>query len=126
MVDTAQVIFTDHDGNTVNIFTKNTKITYMFPLEIVRQNALVGITVDPIRQYRVITCTAKMTGDTVNTLNGYLMDTTKAYDGTDPKISIALDGDTSLNILVAVTNVEVVAAPDRQWFVTFTFEERSL
>lgn len=122
----AQVIFTDHDGNTVNIFTKNTKIRYVFhDLIIERKNACIGKAIDPIRQYRFITCSAKMTGAQVNTLNGYLMDTTKTYDGTDPKVQVYLTGALSLTILCAVTEVEVSAAPDGQWFVAFKFEERS-
>ena len=124
MVDTAQIIFTDHDGNTVNIFTKNARIQYKFPLEIVKKDALAGTVLDGIRQYRVISCTCKMSGAEVNTLNGYLMDTAKTYDATDPKVTVALNGDTSLTILVAVIDVTVDAAPDRNWFVSFIFEER--
>lgn len=127
MVDTAEVIYTDHDGNAVNLFTTDVKITYVFDsVHVDHKNALVGYTTDPIRQYRVVTCTAVMSGDSLNTLNGYNMDTAKTYDGTDPKIVVYLDGDTSLTILVAVMECSAAFLGSAgQWSVSFRFEERS-
>ena len=127
MVDTASIIFTDHDGNAVNLFCSEYAIDYVFPLSIEHKNGLVGYTTDGIRQYRVVTCTANMSGDDLNTLNGYLMDTAKVYDGTDPKVVVALDGNTSLTILVTVMRAHAAAVPraDGRWNVSFTCEERS-
>ena len=127
MVDTATIIFTDHDGNAVNLFCSKVTIQYVFPLSVEHKNGMVGYTTDPLRQYRVVTATAQLSGDTLNTLNGYLMDTAKSYDATDPKIQVYLDGDTSLTILVAVMDVtaDIIPSVDGQWMVTFRFEQRT-
>lgn len=126
---TDQITFTDHDGNSMSLSCKTVSIQYVFDgLSVDRQTGLVGKTTDPIQEYRVVTCTALLSGDNLSTLNGYLMDTAKTYDGTDPKIVVYLDGDTSLTILVAVMSVTATMAPSagNQWWVDMVFKERSL
>jgi len=126
MVEVAQVVYTDHDGNTLNIFTKNIKIKYIFEgLEINRRNGKIGITRDPIRQYRVITCTAKLTGTLYDTLDTQLMDDTKTYDEIDPKIVVQLGDSKTKTIYVATTDITADTAPDGRWYINFTFTERS-
>jgi len=125
MATQAQIVFTDHDGNTLDLLTKNAAIQYVFPLTIERKNGLVGVTVDPIRQYRIVTCTAKLTAAQADSLDTQLMDSTKVYDGTDPKIVLYLSGTLTKTIYVAVTSVIIEASPDGQWYGRFTFTERS-
>jgi hypothetical protein len=127
MADTSQVIYTDHDGNTTNIFTSDLRIELIFDgLTVTRQPGHVGITTDPIQEYEVITCSCTMTGTALNTMRAQLKDATKAYDGTDPKITVVYDGSNSWTILVALVNVTYFPIGDNKWRVQFRFVERSL
>lgn len=126
MADTPQVVYTDHDGNTTNIFTKDVDIEYVFDgLTITRQPGMIGITTDPIQTYRVITCSQIMTGTALNTFNTQVMDTSKTYDGTDPKITVLYDGTNSWTIYVAAVSIKASIVTDNEWSVSFKFMERS-
>jgi len=126
MVDTPQVVFTDHDGNTYNIFTNDLNIDLFYDgLTIEHKSGHVGLTTDKIREFRTVTCSCTMTGTALNTLQGQLMDATKTYDGTDPKIAVVYDGSSSWTILVAVMHVNYKPIANNLWQVTFTFTERS-
>lgn len=126
MADTPQIVFTDHDGNTYNIFTEDTEIRLKYGLTVTRQPGHVGITTDPVQEFETITCSTTMTGTSLNTLRAQLRDTTKTYDGTDPKITIVYDGSSSWTILVAVVEVTYRMLPQNMWSVRFTFIERTL
>jgi len=127
MADTPQIIFTDHDGNTTNLFTKNTKIDLDYDgLSVSRQPGHVGITTDPKQEYEIVTCSCMMTGTALNTLRTQLKDATKVYDATDPKIAVLYDGTNSWTILVATVHVTYNMLTDNQWMVAFTFIERTL
>jgi len=127
MADTPQVVFTDHDGNTYNIFTRDLSIDMIYDgLTVTRQPGHVGKTTDPIQEYRTITCSCTMTGTALNTLQGQLMDATKTYDATDPKITVVYDGSSSWTILVATVHVNYKPIHENEWMVRFTFNERSL
>jgi len=126
MVDTPQIVFTDHDGNTYNIFTDDISIDLIYEgLEVEHKNGHVGLTTDPIREYEVVTCSCTMTGTALSTMRSQLKDATKTYDGTDPKIAVVYDGSSSWTILVAVMHVNYKPIANNQWRVTFRFEERS-
>jgi len=126
MADVPMVVFTDHDGNTYNIFTDNVVIDLIYDgLWVERKGAHVGLTVDPIREYRSITCSCVMTGTALNTMQAQLMDATKVYDGTDPKITVVYDGTNSWTIYVATMHVTYSLKTHNEWLVSFTFIERS-
>ena len=128
MADTAQIVYHHSDGNTIDFFTKNANIEWKFPGKTIsRQPNKVGLTDDPNQVYRVVTCNANLTGDTLNTFNGYLMPATApTYDGSYPKIVLYLDGDTTFTILCAVTMIVAVDLGAGKWNVGVTFTERSL
>ena len=128
MADVPQVVFTDHDGNTYNIFSEDVIIDLDYNgLTIDRQRGHVGKTTDPIQEFRTITCSVKdMTGTALNTLQTQLMDATKVYDGTDPKITVLYDGTNSWTIYVAAVHVKYSLLTHNHWSVQFTFVERSL
>ena len=127
MADTPQVVFTDHDGNNYNIFTNNLTIDLDYDgLTVSRQPGHVGITTDPKQEFRTITCSCVMTGTALNTLQTQLMDSTKAYDASDPKIAVVYDGTNSWTILITTVHVTYKLLTDNQWMVMFTFIERSL
>jgi hypothetical protein len=126
MADTPQIVFTDHDGNTYNIFTRDLVIDLTYDgITVTRQPGHVGITTDPIQEYETITCSCTMTGTALNTLRAQLKDATKTYDGTDPKIAVVYDGTNTWTILVATVYVRYNPIADNEWRVQFTFVERS-
>lgn len=127
MVDVPQIVYHNSNGVTINLFTKNVVINWLYPgKEVVRQVDKVGIVVDPNMIYRQVTCTAPLTGDQVNTLNGYLMPASAPdYSGAYPKIEVKLDGDTTLTIEVANTATQAVHQVDNKWLVAFTFTEKT-
>ena len=128
MADVPQVVFTDHDGNTYNLFSEDITFDLDYNgLTIDRQPGHVGKTTDPIQEFRTITCSVKdMTGTALNTLRTQLKDATKAYDGTDPKVAVVYDGTNSWTILVAQRHVRYISLGHNNWRVSFRFEERSL
>jgi len=127
MADVPQVVFTDHDGNTYNIFCNDVEIELIYDGQTVtHKNGHVGLTTDPIREYEVVTCSCTMTGTALNTLRTQLKDATKAYDGTDPKVAVVYDGTNSWTILVAQRHVRYISLGHNNWRVSFRFEERSL
>ena len=127
MADVPQVVFTDHDGNTYNIFCNDVEIELIYDGQTVtHKNVHVGLTTDPIREYEVVTCSCTMTGTALNTLRTQLKDATKAYDGTDPKVAVVYDGTNSWTILVAQRHVRYISLGHNNWRVSFRFEERSL
>jgi len=127
MPDTPQIVFTDHDGNTYNIFTDDLEISLEYDgLTVSRQPGHVGITTDPIQEYEAVTCSCTMSGTSLHTLRGQLKDATKAYDATDPKIAVVYDGTNAWTILVATVRVRYRPMGDNLWYVHFTFIERSL
>lgn len=127
MADVPQVVFTDHDGNTYNIFTDDLEITLTYDgLTVSRQPGKVGITTDPIQEFETITCSCIMTGTALNSMRTQLRDTAKSYDGTDPKVAVVYDGTSSWTILVATVLVRYRPVQSNTWRVTFTFVERTL
>lgn len=127
MVETPQIVFTDHDGNTTNIFTRDIVIELTYDgLTVTRQPGHVGITTDPKQEYEKITCSCTMTGTALSTLRAQLKDATKVYDATDPKIAIVYDGTNTWTILVATMHVRYSHISDNEWRVQFTFVERTL
>lgn len=127
MADVAQITYTDHDGTATNIFCTSVGIRYIFDgLSVERQPGKVGITVDPIQQYREVSCSAIISGDALKALNDQLMDGTKVYDATDPKVLIYLDGNTSLTILCVITHFNADIMGHEKWAVNITFRERTL
>jgi hypothetical protein len=135
MADVPQIVLTHADAATLNIFTNDAEITWLFPgKEVVPRTKATGTaaamndgyTVDPNNGYRVVTCSSYLTGDEVSTLNGKLLpNAVPTYDATDPKIVIKLDGDTSLTILCAITACKAKHITDARWLVSFIFTERT-
>ena len=127
MVDTPIILYTHADASTLSFFATNVSIRWAFPNKTIsRQPNKVGITTDRNDEYRVVTCTAILSGDDLNTLNTAMMPAAApTYDATDPKILIYLDGDTSLTILCAITELEASHQTSGQWAVSVTFTERS-
>jgi hypothetical protein len=126
MADTPIIVFTDHDGNTTNIFTENATIELIYDgLTVSRQPGHIGITTDPIQEYRRITCSCTMSGTALNTLQSQLMDATKVYDATDPKITVLYDGSSSWTIYVATMRVSYRLITHNTWTVFFEWIERS-
>lgn len=126
MADTPIVTFTDHDGNAYTFFTENLEIILQYDgLTVTRQPGHVGITTDPKQEFRTVTFTTTRTGSEMNSLQTQLMDATKVYDGTDPKLAILYDGSNSWTILVAAMTVRYSLITHNVWRVHFTFIERS-
>jgi hypothetical protein len=127
MTDTAQLTYSETAENTIDIFTTSLNIRWAFPNKMVeRQPNKIGITVDPNMGFRVVECSAILTGAQVSTLNGYLLPASAiTYGATYPKIVITLATGTTFTILCAITSMQATDMGFGNWSVSLTFEERS-
>jgi hypothetical protein len=127
MVDTAQVTYEHTDGNTISFFTNDLQIEWTRPTLTIdmRPDGVLLVTDANVYQ-RVFSCSAVLSGDTLNTLNGYLIGSI-TYSGAYPRLTtIYLDSDTTLtNVEVAVTKCTARDIGNGYWNVSIVFTEKS-
>ena len=127
MADVAQVVYEHTNGNTISFFTRNLKITWTRPgLSIDGTVDKELIVTDTGAYQRIFSCTAKLSGDNLNTLNGWMI-AAITYTGAYPRLTtVYLDGDTTLtNVEVAITSLSAIDLGAGYWSVDVTFTEKT-
>ena len=124
MADEFQVEYEYSAGNTITFKTDDMRVAPVRPLLRV-DTRVDGIRVvtDPGFSYRVITCTALIDGDTMDTLDsvqGAAIDYTGAY----PRLKkIYWDGDsTETNVEVALMDMNEIDRGAGWWLMSLRFE----
>jgi len=125
MADVYQVIYEYINGSSISFKTNNLKIQYKrHGLSITRRPDGKLYVDDPGVEQRIFTCTALISGDTMDTLDGVQM-AAITYDGTYPRLTkINWDGDSSeSNITVALTGLTTLDKGAGWWEVQLEFSE---
>lgn len=127
MADVSQVTYEHSAGSTLSFFTNNLKIEWRRPGLSIAHTVDKGIIVTDTGAYqRVFTCTAELTGASVNTLNGWMVGAI-TYTGDYPRLTtIYLAGATTLtNVEVAITALSATDLGAGNWSVQVTFTEKT-
>jgi hypothetical protein len=126
MADEAQVIYEYTAGNTISFKTNNLRIKYdrLFMKVTARPDGKVYVN-DPGKAQRTFSCSAIITGATMNTLNT-VQTGSITYDSTYPRLTTIYfaGGTTITNIEVVVTELTATDAGNGYWNVDITFVER--
>lgn len=126
MADEAQVIYEYSVGASVSFKTDNLMISYkrLFMTMTSRPDGKIYVD-DPGKAQRTFTCTAIITGATMNTLNT-VQTAAITYDATYPRLTtIYFAGVTTItNIEVALTELKATDQGNGFWSVDVTFMER--
>jgi hypothetical protein len=124
MADEYQVEYEYSDGNTISFKTDDMRVaTVRSHLTIDTRVDGVRVVTDPGFSYRVITCTAFLTGndmDTLDSVQGAAIDYTGAY----PRLKkIYWDGDsTETNVEVALMDMNELDRGAGWWLMSLRFE----
>lgn len=125
---TSQIIYTQTNGGTPFNFTSNdAKVTFVFPEKtVVHQDNKVGVACDPNRGYRIITCTAKVTGALAETLNDLMLPASAPdYTGAYPTLTLYWTGTATEVIEVASMECSLTWAADNAWWASMKWEEKT-
>lgn len=126
MADEYQVEYEYSAGNTITIKTDNLKIVPVRSgIHIDTRVDGTRVVTDPGHTYRVITCTALLTGTVMNTMHDVQM-AAITYSGAYPRIKkIYWDGTTyEENIEVALMNINTLDSGAGWWYISLRFEEK--
>ena len=124
MADEYQVEYEYSSGNTISFKTDDMRVT------IVRSDLRIDTRVDGTRvvtdsghSYRIITCTAFLVGDDMDTLDA-VQNAAIVYSGDYPRLKkIYWDGDsTETNVEVALMDVNTLDRGAGWWLVSLRFE----
>lgn len=125
MADEYQCTYEYSDGNSITFKTYDLKVTPVRShLKIDTRVDGVRVVTDPGFSYRVITCTALIDGDTMDTLDS-VQGAAIVYSGIYPRLTVLYwDGDsTETNIEVALMSCDAADLGD-WWNVSLRFEEK--
>lgn len=125
MADEYQCTYEYTDGNTITFKTYDLKVTPVHPhLRIDTRVDGTRVVTDSGVSYRVITCTALIDGNTMDTLDS-VQGAAIVYTGAYPRLTVLYwDGDsTETNIEVALVSCQATDLGS-WWHVSLTFEEK--
>ncbi len=126
MADEYQVEYEYSDGNTISFKTDDMRVRTVRPhLRIDTRVDGTRVVTDSGIAYKVITCTAFLTGNDMDTLDS-VQSAAIVYSGAYPRLKkIYWDGDsTETNVEVALMDVNELDRGAGWWLVSLRFEEK--